>query len=308
MKKRSRVHFAAPGVLLALAVFTTQCARRPATNLSTNTSNREVPTSSPSAAAGLPPLSVGVLLNATVQEDAGRRPVVTGETNLPDGTEGIASIESKTTKKGGSDKFAVQEGRFRAGPFSDGGQGLAPGSYTLDVTIAIAQVQPSQVRAVIGQDGENLRGPLVERGSIGTSVQLSQGFRLDAQGKITAGTDKAAVEQSTQSSLKEARAILQALQTLERQGREMESLRGNDDDVDKLRRCGDLMRARQSEAKALVARAETLPRERYAILLAAAAGELHLCVSCMSRATDQCDAARGSLGDAEKELNKSAKK
>jgi hypothetical protein len=306
MKKSSRVHFAAPGVLLALAVFTTQCAQRPATNLSTNTSNEEVPTSSPAAAAGLPPLSDGVLLNATVQEDAGRRPAVTGETNLPDGTEGIASIESKTTKKGGSDKFAVHGGRFRAGPFSEGGQGLEPGNYTLDVTIAIAQVQPSQVRAVIGQNGENLRGPLVERGSIGTSVQLSQDFRLDTQGKITAGTDNAAVEQSTKASLKEARAVLQALQKLEGQGREMESLRG--DDVDKLRRCGDLMRALQSEAKALGARAEALPRERYAILLAAAAGELHLCVSCMSRATDQCDMARGSLGDAEKELNKIAKK
>jgi hypothetical protein len=305
MRITIRRRLAAPALLCALVLLTTQCVQRPAGNLSTNTASRETPANTPSAAAGLPPLSDGVVLSASVQDDPGRRPVVAGETNLPDGAEGIASIESKTTKKRGSDKFTVQGGRFRAGPFSDGRQGLAPGNYTLDVTIAIAQVQPPQVRAVIGQNGENLRGPLVERGGIGTSVELSQDFRLDAQGKVTAGTDKAAVEQSTQASLKEARAVLQALQELERQGREMESLRG--DDVDKLRRCGELMRARQSEAKALGARAEALPRERYALLLAAAAGELHLCVSCMSRAMAQCDIARSPLGDAEKELNTARK-
>lgn len=306
MRTIIRRRLTAPAFLSMLVALTAQCAQRPAANLSSNSSNRETPAPSPSAATGLPPLSDGVVLTAAVQEDPGRRPVVTGETNLPDGTEGFASIESKTTKKGGSDKFTVQGGRFRAGPFSDGGQGLAPGSYTLDVTIAIAQVQPPQVRAIIGQNGENLRGPLVERDGIGTSVQLSQDFRLDERGKVTAGADIAAVEQSAQAALKEARAVLQALQKLERQGREMESLRG--DDVDKLRRCGELMRARQPEAKALGARAEALPRERYAILLAAAAGELHLCVSCMTRAADQCDIARSSLDAAEKELTEQVRK
>lgn len=306
MKNYSRRRSASLTLLFTLVALTSQCVQRPGANLSTGTSNREMPTASPSSTTGLPPLSDDVVLNATVQEDAGRRPVVTGETNLPDGTEGIVSIESKTTKKGGSDEFTVQAGRFKAGQFSDGGQGLAPGNYTLEVTVAIAQVQPPQVKAVIGQNGENLHGPLVERDDLGTSVRLSQDFRLDAQGKVTSGTDKAAVEQSAQSSLKEARAVLQALQKLERQGREMESLRG--DDVDKLRRCGDLMRARQSEAKALGARAEALPREQYALLLAAAAGELHLCVSCMSRATSQCDIAHSSLTDAEKELDKIGRK
>lgn len=299
MKNPLRLNVAAPVVLFALVIVTAQCTQP-------QTSNRPAalasPTPSPASAAGLPLLEDGVVLKATVGENPGRRPTVSGESNLPDGTEGIASIQSKTTKKEGSDKFTVQGGRFEAGPFSDGGQGLAPGNYTLDVTIAIAQVQPSQVKAVIGQNGENLRGPLVDRDDIGTSVQLSQDFRLDAQGKVTAGTDAGAVEKSLQASLKEARAILQALQKLGRQGREMEALRG--DDVAKLRQCGDLMRERQAEAKGLGARAEALPRERYAILLASAATELHLCVSCMTRATNQCDVVGGSLRDAEKELNK----
>lgn len=302
MKRPSRIKAGVPPALFALVILTAQCtppqsSSRPSAPAPPTPS----PASSPSA-AGLPPLQDGVVLKATVREDPGRRPTITGETNLPDGTEGIASIQSKTTKKEGSDKFTVQGGRFEAGPFSDGGQGLAPGSYTLDVTIAIAQVQPAQVKAVIGQNGENLRGPLVDRDELGTSVRLSQDFRLDAQGKVTAGADAGAVEKTLQSSLKEARDILQALRRLERQGREMEALRG--DDPDKLRRCGDLMRERQAEAKALGARAEALPRERYALLLAAAAGELHLCVSCLTRATSQCDIAAGSLRDTEKDLNK----
>lgn len=298
MKSPLRVK-AAPVVLFALVIVTAQCTPPQSSN---RQSGQASPTPSPasSPAASLPPLQDGVVLKAMVREDAGRRPTVVGETNLPNGTEGIASIQSKTTKKEGSDKFTVQGGRFEAGPFSDGGQGLTPGSYTLDVTIAIAQVQPAQVKAVIGQNGENLQGPLVDRDDLGTSVRLSQDFRLDAQGKVTAGADVGAVEKSLQASLKEARDILQALRALERQGREMAALRG--DDPDKLRRCGDLMRERQAAAKALGARAEALPRERYAILLAAAAGELHLCVSCMTSATSQCDIAAGSLRDAEKDL------
>lgn len=302
MKNHLRPKAAVPAALFMLVIVTAQCtppqsSNRPSAPASPTPSLASAPT-----AASLPPLQDGVVLKATVQEDTGRRPTVVGETNLPDGTEGIASIQSKTTKKEGSDKFAVQGGRFEAGPFSDGGQGLAPGSYTLDVTIAIAQVQPPQVKAIIGQNGENLRGPLIDRDELGTSVRLSQDFRLDAQGKVTAGADAGAVEKSLQASLKEARDILQALRRMERQGREMEALRG--DDPEKLRRCGDLMRERQAAAKALGTRAEALPRERYAILLAAAAGELHLCVSCMTRATSQCDIAAGSLRDAEKELNR----
>lgn len=302
MNKPSRLEAVVAVALFVLVIVTAQCTPPQSSNLpAAPASPVPSPASSP-AAASLPPLQDGVVLKATVREDAGRRPTVVGETNLPDGTEGIASIQSKTTKKEGSDKFTVQGGRFEAGPFSDGGQGLAPGSYTLDVTIAIAQVQPPQVKAVIGQNGENLRGPLVDRDDIGTSVRLSQDFRLDAQGKVTAGADAGAVEKSLQASLKEARDILQALRRLEWQGREMEALRG--DDPEKLRRCGDLMRERQAAAKVLGARAEALPRERYAILLAAAAGELHLCVSCMTRATSQCDIAAGSLRDAEKNLNR----
>ena len=302
MKKSLRMNAVMPVVLFVLVIVAAQCTQPQPSQPANRSTALASPTPSPPSVASLPPLQDGVVLKATVQEDPGRRPTVTGETNLPDGTEGIASIQSKTTKEEGSDKFTVQGGRFEAGPFSDGGKGLAPGNYTLDVTIAIAQVQPPQVKTVIGQNGENLRGPLVDRDDIGTSVRLSQEFRLNAQGKVAAGTDAGAVEKSLQTSLKEARAILQALRKLGRQGREMEALRG--DDVAKLRQCGDLMRERQAEAKALGVRAEALPRERYALLLASAATELHLCVSCMTKATSQCDIAIGSLKDAEKELNR----
>lgn len=303
MKKKLWVRIAVPSLLFAFVITTSQCTQPQTANRS---ANQEVPTPSSSFDLSLPPLKDGVVLNVIVHEDQGRRPTVAGETNLPDGTEGIASIQSKTTKKEGSDQFTVQGGRFEAGPFSNGGQGLDPGNYTMDVTIAIAQIQPPQVKAIIGQSGENLHGPLVERGGIGTSVRMTQDFQLGERGEITAGTYQVAVNKYNQAPLKQARAVLQAIQKLERQGRDMETLRG--DNVEKLRQCGDLMRARQSEAKALRARAETLPRERYALLLAAAAGDLYLCVSCTSKATDYCNIARGSLNDAVKDLNQKDQK
>lgn len=285
-------------ILCSLIIFTATCTHPDAANVPINHEAGMSP--SLQQVSNPPRLDGDVTLRATVGEDAGRRPTVTGETSLPDGTQGMVTIQSKTTNERAQDRFTIQGGRFKAGPFSSGGEGLEPGSYTLDVTIAIAQVQPPQVKAVIGQNGENLRGPLVKRGSLGPSVELVQDFRLDEKGKVTAGADEAAVSKSVESSLKEARDILQSLQRLERQGREMEAFRG--EDTDQLRRCGDLMRDHQSEAKALQERAQALPRERCALLLAAAAGELNLCVSCMTRATAQCDIARGSLTEAEKEL------
>jgi hypothetical protein len=250
-------------------------------------------------------LKDGVVLRLTVNADPGRRPAVAGETNLPDGTEGIVSVISKTTNVTGQDKFSVQGGRFRTGPFGSEGSGLEPGQYTAEATVPIPQVQPPQVKAVIGANGENLHGPLVKPGSLGKTIETKVDFQLDAQGNITGGTDKVAVEKSIEASLKEARAILQALRTLEQQGHAMEALRkGYPNDLDKVRQCGEQMRARQPGAKSLRGRAEALPKQRYAIFLASAATEMNLCVSCSMGAMEYCNRAHASIEDAAKELNK----
>lgn len=245
------------------------------------------------AAPSLPPLSQGVVLRMTVEGGPDRKPRITGETNLPDGTEIMFGIEGKTSNFSGGDKGVVAGGRFRSAGFGPDG-GLKPGQYVAEVTMPIPEVQPPQVRAVIGARGENLRGPLVKKGGIGTTVEVQQAFQLEDGGSIRGGTDKAQVAAATG----EVKEVLQAVRALEQQGRGMEALRrGYPDDLSKVRQCGDLMRERQPQARSLRERAEALPKP-FSIHLAAAATELILCVSCSRSALQNCDRARSSIDDA----------
>ena len=58
----------------------------------------------------------------------------------------------------------VKNGRFTDGPFTDRGAPLPPGTYGLMVTspyVAVGQSKSPGVLAIIGEYGENMRGPLV---------------------------------------------------------------------------------------------------------------------------------------------------
>jgi hypothetical protein len=118
----------------------------------------------------------------------GARPIVTGTTNLPDGTElyiwlkklwlpnakermnvglsacGDDCFPFQTTSKlpdGVGLGVVVKNGHFSDGPFTDKGAALRPGTYVLEVSVYFATLQPAYVRAIIGQLGENMTGPLV---------------------------------------------------------------------------------------------------------------------------------------------------
>src|SRR5207249_297070 len=128
------------------------------------------------------------------------------------------------------DKAFVSGGRFSSVPFGPD-VGLKSGQYVADVTMPIAQVQPAVVRAVIGAEGEKLRGPLVKHGGIGTTVEVEQPFQLDERGTIKGGTNKTQVA----ASMSEVRAVFDAISALEQQGRGMEALRrGYPNDLDKV--------------------------------------------------------------------------
>lgn len=174
----------------------------------------EQPASIASTAAQLPPFKDGVVLNITIESDPGRKPRISGETNLPEGTELSVGIEGKTSNFSGGDKAIVSQGRFRSVPFGPA-EGLKPGQYVATVTTTYPQVQPAPVREAMGANGENLRGPLVKRDGIGPTVEVEQAFQLDASGTIKTGANKSELA----SSKSEVREVLQALRTLEQQGR-----------------------------------------------------------------------------------------
>lgn len=244
------------------------------------------------------PLDKGVVLNFKVETNGTRKPKIVGETNLPDGTELGVSIDSKTVRYNAGSNVFVQNGRFESETFSKNYNDLEAGQYTAEVSMPIAQVQSPAVRAVIGQNGENLKGSLVEKGSLGVTVSTKQPFQLKAGGSVLLVENKSEIANAE----KNAFAVFDALKRLEQQGRGMESLRSNKTN-ENIRECGNLMRERQPIADDLRYKAESLPQP-FSTWLTPAAIELKLCVSCASFAMDNCNRAKSSLNQAAKEMQK----
>lgn len=96
--------------------------------------------------------------------DSANPPVISGSTNLPDGTQLTMLLTGQlpacAPRCGWEyDISTVQGGRFTARP--KGSTPLMPGSYTIDVATPMASIQPENVRRIIGENGEQLRGPYV---------------------------------------------------------------------------------------------------------------------------------------------------
>ena len=254
---------------------------------------KEQPTSS-----NIQPLEKGVILTLKIETNGTRQPKIVGETNLPDGTELRGSIDSKTIKYNAGSKFFVRNGRFESETFSKNQNDLEAGQYTAEVSMPIAQVQTPAIRAVIGQNGENLKGSLVEKGSLGVTVSAKQPFQLKADGSVLLAENKSEIANAEKNAL----AVFDALKRLEQQGRSMESLRNNQT-TEKIRECGNLMRERQPIADDLRSKAESLPRP-FTVWFTPAAIELKLCVSCASSAMDNCNRVKSSLDEAAKEMQK----
>jgi hypothetical protein len=298
MKNDGILCFLAVLVSVSFACTTTEQSKNnnavPTSSANTNSATSQsspAPSNSDSA-----PMNEDVILHLSVEEDSTLRPKIVGKTNLPDKTELLVTVSGKSTNFTGQEKTSVHAGRFQAGPFGSS-SGLQPGQYTVDVVVAVPLVQPDSVRAVIGQNGENLKGSLVTKGRLGVSVEVEQAFKITSTGITSGKTDKKEV----QAALIQAREILRALKNLEQQGRSMEALR-NTDDLSKVRQCGDLMRERGKKAKELESNAGTLPNS-YGFRLRVAASELSMCVTCANDAIRTCDIARSTLKDAEKVIN-----
>jgi hypothetical protein len=105
------------------------------------------------ATAELPPLTQELVLEVTVSWPDARKPVLEGRTNLPDGTLLALQLEPE---QGDSDDIRVTDGSFRVSLGGD--EGLAPGAYSVAVSMLLPMSQPPEVIAIIGADGEHLPG------------------------------------------------------------------------------------------------------------------------------------------------------
>ncbi|EPC02601.1 hypothetical protein L861_09670 [Litchfieldella anticariensis FP35 = DSM 16096] len=127
------------------------------------------------------PFSEPVEITAEGDQLADRRLRVEGQTNLPDETELLIVVERQTSGVRWRIRTSVDGGHFSAEPFGPG-SGLPDGEYSITVSVQPASVQPQSVRAVIGEQGEHLSGPL-------TSKSRHRGTTAEYSTSFTAGTE-----------------------------------------------------------------------------------------------------------------------
>lgn len=127
-----------------------------------------------SAPAANPGDSLLVRCSIAALRVAGGGMQIQGDTNLPDGTNVMITILN-----GGQQKTEVKGGRFQGGPFTFRGEAYPAGKYDVRIVVPVAATQPPQVRAIIGEQGERLSGPLTEMSDFGKVVRFTTPVTLE---------------------------------------------------------------------------------------------------------------------------------
>lgn len=125
------------------------------------------------------PLSDPAAISFQAEVQAEQRAHVRGRTNLPPNTHLMVSVE-EDSPAGFRESVSIHvagDGTFQAGPFG-AANGLPDGVYRVQVLMPVPRVQPAPVRQVIGEQGQHLHGPLVEKGKLGITVRACDKFTV----------------------------------------------------------------------------------------------------------------------------------
>lgn len=126
---------------------------------------------------------ITVFLELEVNENQGEI-TINGETNLPDGMEAMITLSSLGGSYKAQDKVYVQDGTFESNTFTDKGSSLKEGKYIVRVTTPTASVQPEDVRVIIGDNGVNLVGKLIQKDSaFGNMLEYKESFTIGEENK-----------------------------------------------------------------------------------------------------------------------------
>ncbi|BET65587.1 hypothetical protein ASA1KI_05050 [Opitutales bacterium ASA1] len=117
---------------------------------------------------------VSIEVQYTITQD--RRVVVTGTSNLPQNAELIVSLRATArTSNPAQCKVTVgSDGKFTT-PSLGPKAGVQRRSYEISVSMSFARMQSPAVQALIGNEGQNLTGPLVRHNAtFGNSVDFTK--------------------------------------------------------------------------------------------------------------------------------------
>lgn len=101
-----------------------------------------------------------VQISAELEKGSDGRVRISATTNLPDGMALMLDLRGVGYAYFAQDKIEVAQGRFVSNWFSDKGRPLRRGTYEISISSPLPDLQPQQVRTVIGKEGENLEGPV----------------------------------------------------------------------------------------------------------------------------------------------------
>lgn len=124
---------------------------------------------------------INVTLDFKIENIDDGKPVISGQSNLPDGTELGIWIQGKSQKYNAQTNVQVENNKFESETFSNNYSKLIKGVYEVSVSMPIASTQPQKVQAVIGKNGENLEGSLVKKSIIegtGNVVKAVKTFEI----------------------------------------------------------------------------------------------------------------------------------
>lgn len=126
------------------------------------------------------PLVVEISAHVLLRSD--RRLTVEGESNLPDETLVQIIVERETSSVRWRERTRIEDGMFAAGPFGPG-SGLPDGGYVVQVEVSEGSVQPENVQARIGHEGQHLAGELVSqtRHGLGQVATYSRRFLVGSE-------------------------------------------------------------------------------------------------------------------------------
>jgi len=153
-----------------------------------------------------------VTLTLSVAKQPDNRVRLNGNTNLPPGTKLMLSVNEQIENGflGQSSCFVADDGTFESEAFGPEG-GLNDGRYIANVTMPIPALQPAKIKLVIGAKGENLKGPLVEKGSFGVTVSQKTDFAIGENADAAQATRKKEAEAVTAALKRNVCVLLEQL-------------------------------------------------------------------------------------------------
>lgn len=103
--------------------------------------------------------SADIYIDVEIDKNEGK-PSFRFKTNLPDETDLMLSVKNENNYFAQA-KVSINNGRAESDNFTNLGEPLI-GNYTLEICTPFAIVMSESVREIIGENGENLTGDLVE--------------------------------------------------------------------------------------------------------------------------------------------------